>query len=348
MSDPSELSLLQEALNDLLAEHCAPPPNGAGDDAARTRLWAALTDMGVPGLGVPEDLGGSGGDTAAVAVAARLAGAHSVPLPLVETNVIGGWAINCGLVALAGHAATVAGGPDAPSLDVQSPGDHLVVSGRLARVPWASAAEFVVAATDEFLFALPVDAAIRILGHDLADDERDDLIVTDAQVSANSWVHRPGANDELLLRAACARVLAMDGAARRALALSVTHCRQRVQFGQPLARFQAVQQLLAQLAGASAQLQAAAHLAEIALATGSRRLAETAATTAGPAAAEVVAVAHQVHGAIGLTSEHALHRSTRHLLAWRDEFGSERYWARRLGEQVTATAGEPWHALVPA
>ena len=55
---------------------------------------------------------------------------------------------------------------------------------------------------------------------------------------------------------------------------------------------------------------------------------------AGHAASVVVRNAHQVHGAIGTTREHALQRYTRLALAWRSEYGSVHYW----DEQVTAAA----------
>ena len=46
------------------------------------------------------------------------------------------------------------------------------------------------------------------------------------------------------------------------------------------------------------------------------------------------AIAHQVHGAIGFTIEHILHRYSLRALAWRDDFGSESYWAVELGKLV--------------
>jgi acyl-CoA dehydrogenase len=49
---------------------------------------------------------------------------------------------------------------------------------------------------------------------------------------------------------------------------------------------------------------------------------------------QAVGIAHQVHGAIGFTLEHPLHWSTRRLMAWRTEFGSDRHWAVILGRQV--------------
>jgi acyl-CoA dehydrogenase len=35
-------------------------------------------------------------------------------------------------------------------------------------------------------------------------------------------------------------------------------------------------------------------------------------------------------------------------MAWRDEFGSERYWARWLGENVVGAGADAWAELIPA
>jgi acyl-CoA dehydrogenase len=56
----------------------------------------------------------------------------------------------------------------------------------------------------------------------------------------------------------------------------------------------------------------------------------------GEAATEGAAIAHQVLGAIGFTQEHTLHRFTRRLWAWRDDFGNESWWAAKLGALVAA------------
>ena len=54
------------------------------------------------------------------------------------------------------------------------------------------------------------------------------------------------------------------------------------------------------------------------------------------AAGKVAACAHQIHGAIGFTSEHALHRFTRRLWAWREQGGSDGYWYDRIGRAALA------------
>lgn len=57
------------------------------------------------------------------------------------------------------------------------------------------------------------------------------------------------------------------------------------------------------------------------------------------AATYVARLAHQLHGAMGITAEYPLHRLTRRLWAWRDTETAEHEWARRLGA-ATIAGGE--------
>jgi alkylation response protein AidB-like acyl-CoA dehydrogenase len=54
----------------------------------------------------------------------------------------------------------------------------------------------------------------------------------------------------------------------------------------------------------------------------------------------VVELAQQVHGAMGYTHEHRLHHTTRRLWAWRDDYGTERFWQERLGRQVSSLGAD--------
>jgi hypothetical protein len=47
-----------------------------------------------------------------------------------------------------------------------------------------------------------------------------------------------------------------------------------------------------------------------------------------------------VHSAIGFTHEHSLHRLTRRLWSWCDEFGNESHWSRELGRAVMAAGAD--------
>ena len=64
------------------------------------------------------------------------------------------------------------------------------------------------------------------------------------------------------------------------------------------------------------------------------------------AARDGALIAHQVHGAIGVTDEHALHHSTLRLWAWREEYGAEAEWATALGQIVQERgAGSFWPTI---
>ncbi len=57
---------------------------------------------------------------------------------------------------------------------------------------------------------------------------------------------------------------------------------------------------------------------------------------AGEAAEKVVAIAHAVHGAIGITAEFDLQLYTRRLQEWRGDFGSPALWHPRIGAALLA------------
>ena len=51
----------------------------------------------------------------------------------------------------------------------------------------------------------------------------------------------------------------------------------------------------------------------------------------------MVAIAHAVHGAIGVTAEYDLQLYTRRLQEWRGDFGSQAYWHAQLGAALLAS-----------
>ena len=136
------------------------------------------------------------------------------------------------------------------------------------------------------------------------------------------------------------RAVAMAGAMGRVLQLAVQYAKDRVQFGRPIGQFQAVQHQLAVLASQVAAASAAADAVTEAVSKGPAHF-EIAAAKAriGEAAHLACGFAHQVHGAMGFTYEHELHRYTRRLWAWRDEFGAEAEWAQWIGEVAARLGG---------
>ncbi|HKW54530.1 MAG TPA: acyl-CoA dehydrogenase family protein, partial [Stellaceae bacterium] len=116
-----------------------------------------------------------------------------------------------------------------------------------------------------------------------------------------------------------------------------------VQFGRPIAKFQAIQQQLSVLAEnvAAAGVVAGAAVEAATGEGGDARFAiAVAKSRCGEAAGKVAEIAHQVHGAIGFTHEHRLHHLTRRLWSWRDEFGVESDWSIELGRIAAAKGGD--------
>ncbi len=147
----------------------------------------------------------------------------------------------------------------------------------------------------------------------------------------------------------------MVGALEWTLEQSVRYAGERVQFGKPIGKNQAIQQNLALMAGDVARRARGG-------AGGRRRMCRQPTrqqstrpaaprcsvrpwrrSRCGEAATRGTGIAHQVHGAIGFTHEHALHFATRRLWAWREEFGTDAFWAARLGRAaIGARAAGFW------
>jgi alkylation response protein AidB-like acyl-CoA dehydrogenase len=113
-----------------------------------------------------------------------------------------------------------------------------------------------------------------------------------------------------------------------------------------------VQQNLARLAGETAAALAAAGSAADTIAQAGAfddivlLEAASAKIRSGEAAAEGSAIAHQVHGALGFTKEHVLHRFTLRMLSWRDDFGSESHWAAALGTMVAQRGADRFWPMI--
>lgn len=142
----------------------------------------------------------------------------------------------------------------------------------------------------------------------------------------------------------------MLGAMESALRLAVDYANERVQFGRPIGKFQAIQQQLAEMSGHVAAASRAVEVAyETALEPAGLFNIACAKIMSGRAAASCTSVSHQVHGAIGITYEYQLQFLTRRLWAWMNEFGSETYWADQLGALVLqAGADTHWPKITSA
>jgi acyl-CoA dehydrogenase len=352
MPETDTRELLREAAERLFEKHCdADTLRRADGGALPQALWRALTEAGYTQALVPESAGGTGLDMADALSLLVNAGRHALPAPLAET-MLAGWLLSSAGMALPDGPLTVAPVREGDVLAAKRDGASWRIEGTATRVPWARqcAAIAVLAQCEgQGIVALvePADCVITD-GHNVAGEPRDNVVFS--ATASRQAAASPVSAGALQAMGAVMRSAQMAGALQSVLATSVQYASERVQFGRPIGRFQAVQQNLAVLAGQAAAATAAAEAAIEAAAQRLDGMAIAAAKIrAGEAAGIGAAIAHQVHGAIGFTQEHRLHYATRRLWSWRDEFGNEAYWARRLGGAIAAAGADRlWHGITAA
>lgn len=347
-------NLIYDAAQRLLGDYCDGESFTAlerGDWPAQ--LWDAIAAAGLHTAAACEQRGGSGLDQQELMSLIWLGGKFGAPVPLAETILAEQMLAAASLAPLPG-AATVGPVLRHECLALSRVGGHWVLDGILHRIPFGRHASALCAiATYEGQPTTVVikDARIARKETNLAFEPRD-TVVADRMALPDKAVGTPGVGltvDELILRGALFRSIAMAGAIQRALELTVRYANDRVQFGRSLAKFQAIQQQIAVLACEAAASNAAMTGAVEASSHGASSV-ETAAAKVrvGEAAGIAANIAHQVHGAIGFTQEHELHRFTCRLWSWRDEFGSETEWATALCQAATPHGGEGLWPLLTA
>ena len=315
-------------------------------------LWQALTEAGLPLSWVPEECGGPGASLAEGFSVLSAAGRFAIAVPLAET-MLAGWLLAQARITSPEGAMTVAPASPKDRITVNADGS---LSGRARGVPFAKEAKHLAvlaSSTNATLIALVDAASVRIeAGLSLGGDHNDTVIFDKVQPVSIKPAPKGFDQTSLMLMGGVARSLQIAGALESMLDISVRYAGERVAFEKKISKFQAVQHNLARLAGESAAALAAATSAADAVANAKSfddeifLEAVSAKIRCSEAAEKGGAIAHQVHGAIGFTIEHILHRYSLRALAWRDDFGSESYWAVELGKRVAARGADELWPLV--
>ena len=347
----SETGIVAETAARIFADLADPQDvNRAKNGAWKAPLWQALADAGLALAWVPEEQGGAGAELADGFAILGVAGRYAVAVPLAET-LLAGW-----LLSRAGISA-----PEGTmSLAPARPNDRITLnfdgtlSGKARGVPFAREVKHLAVFAGSSV-ALVEAAACRIAdGQNLANEPSN--TVTFDRVIPLRTAPAPAGFDQtaLMLMGCAARAVQTAGALEAILDLTVRYANERVAFERPIAKFQAVQHSLARLAGEVAAALTASSSAADAIAQADRfddgifLEAAAAKIRSAEAAQEGAAIAHQMHGAIGFTNEHVLHRYTLRLLAWRDDFGNESHWAVALGNKIAARGADDFWPLVAA
>ncbi|MFN3725945.1 MAG: acyl-CoA dehydrogenase family protein [Allosphingosinicella sp.] len=317
--------MFEETAERLLRAHCGPEMLVRAEEGEwQSALWEEIADNGLALAAAPEESGGVGASLGDAFVLVRAAGRHSAPVPLGEA-IFANWLLGaCGLDAMTTPLSV-----------------GLTDDGRtVADVPWGRSVSHVVTVAEGQILLFSTAGAQIVPSLNIAREPRDTLTFFSAPV-ASAALPAGLPDDILFLGGAMIRAAQSAGALQSILASAIDYAAQRVQFGKPISKFQAIQHQMAILAEHAAMTGASAELAFASPAPAFLPIA-SAKVVAAEAAGAGAAIAHAVFGAIGFTYEHSLHCATRRLWSWRSEFGSQSFWARRLGDAACAAGADAY------
>ncbi|AIY47992.1 acyl-CoA dehydrogenase family protein [Mycolicibacterium fortuitum] len=305
----------------------------AFDQKAWTRIGS---ELGVLGLGVPEELDGSGGGLVDAAIVVEELGAALFCGPVFGTLALSIPALVAApespvrtetlapLVAgtrAAAFAVPDRGGrfaPDAVSVRATSSGDTWTLSGTVARVVDADAADtlLVTAVVPDGVSLFVVDATesgVERTVLSTMDLTRPQATVeffdAPARLLADSS-QAPEVCQHALHVGSTLLAAEQVGAAQHLLDLSVAYAKERLQFGRPIGSFQAVKHRIADMLVEQEHARSAAYYAAWALQDRTDNPAlvtSIAQATCSAAFTRIATDTVQVHGGIGFTWEHQTH-----------------------------------------
>jgi acyl-CoA dehydrogenase len=313
--------ILTDSFEALISEQC---------DLARVRrieagesavsLWSQLHESGFIDALVPSDRGGAGLALRDIAGLILACGRHALPVPLAQS--------------MFARAALAEAGID-PPIGAITLADRVVTEAdgrvRAHGVPFGLTADWVwIPARDtDWLLSVTTVSRDRSGGHGSLSA---DLYWSTLPSDALRIDVRADARHDVKVAGAAFTAALLAGAMARAGEMSIAYANERVQFGKPIGKLQAIQQQLSVLCE---HMYAARSAALLGLSASDRHLdiyrAATAKSRTSEAALTVATVAHAVHGAIGITAEYDLQMFTRRLHDWRRDYGSEIYWNGVLG-----------------
>jgi alkylation response protein AidB-like acyl-CoA dehydrogenase len=305
--------------------------SGSYDDS----LWKEISELGWPGIAIPEEHGGQGLGMVELAILCEELGYACAPTPFLSNAA-------AGLVLLEAGSDEqrerwlpgIASGETIAASEATRNGGALVPDAQVAAV-------LVLAEGDGARIVEPGAAEIEPL--ELIDATR-----RYARVSASGGESLPGDVGPGVDRAMVAVAAELTGIAQRAMEMAVQYAKDREQFGRPIGSYQAVSHECARMLYDAEEARSLTYYAAWTADAEPETLplaASMAKARASDAAWNVTAASLQVHGGIGFTWEHDLQFWLKRARVDGELYGTARQHRDRvadlagLGEGAEAPAG---------
>ncbi|MBV1881206.1 MAG: hypothetical protein KUG82_06210 [Pseudomonadales bacterium] len=340
--------LIEDTANRIFSDYCNFDALCASEQGEwQGPLWQAIQESGLSNIDTPESLNGPGAATIDALNVLRLAGYHGAPVPIAD-HYIASRIYQSLALEIPEEPISVVSPQQARKLKITSSKEGFILDGPLHNIPWARFSKSILIPVESnnqcsVLFLDRTDLTLTE-NTNMAGEPRDSLVFEGFRIPSEKALSCPLSINEIEQLGALTRSVMSWGALEKVMELAVDYAKERTQFGRPIAKFQAIQQDLAKLAGEVASAAVAVdhgirrycdanpHVPQTSLAGEASTYIAAAKIRSGEATGFATKVSHQIHGAMGFTNEHPLHHFSRRLWAWRDEYGSEAYWSHYLGK----------------
>jgi alkylation response protein AidB-like acyl-CoA dehydrogenase len=336
-----------------------------GEPGYMPDVWSEMAGLGWLGITFPEAYGGTGGSLLDLYGLHEEIGRSLVPSPFLDTVVVAGELLlatgsedqrrlvlpsivdGTGIVSLALIEPDGGFGPSSVTMEVIRRGDDYVLNGTKLLVGFApSAAWFLCAVRTagnsgaEGISVFLVDAHQPGISWtrlpNIAGGALYALDFREVVTPGSSLVGRPGAGwsplADAITRGAVLQTASIVGAAQKVLEMTNQYAKDRVQFGNPIGRYQAVQYMVSDILLDLHRTNLLARHAAYRIHAGMPYVwqAGVAVSFGKKAAAHLHRQAHEVHGGIGYILDHDLNLYSRRSKFWENNLGDAHYYEDQL------------------
>jgi alkylation response protein AidB-like acyl-CoA dehydrogenase len=365
-----EQEMLKKTARDFLAEKCTKKfvkQMEESETGYSKELWQEMAELGWMGLVFPEKYGGGDMSFLDLAVLLEEMGRACLPGPFFSTVVLGGLPIlDIGSEEQKQeYLPRLIRGEKIFTLALNEPGYHNydassvmvdatpyngnhIIKGTKLFVPDAHIADYLLCVARNksengvtiFLADAKSPKIKCTVLNTIAGDKLCEVLFNQIPVPKANILGQPGqaesAVQKIIERAAVGKCCEMVGNIQRVLEMTIDYAKERKQFDRPIGSFQVIQHYCADMATDVDGVRFSTYQAAWMLSEGlpCRKEVAIAKAWAGEASQRVLSLAHQIHGAIGVTMEHDLHFYTRRAKAGELAFGDANFYREIVAKEM--------------
>ncbi len=331
-------------------------------------LWKEMAGLGWMGLALPEKYGGSDMSFLDLGLLLEEMGRACLPGPYFSTVVLGGLPIldigseeqkdeylpkiasGEAIFTLALTEPSASYDADGIETKAEAKGDNYIINGTKLFVADAHIADYMLVAArtgakaEDGITLFIVEGKSPGISHKvlktIANDKLCEVVFKGVKVPRENILGELNKGwpevKKIIQRAAVAKCCEMVGCIQQALDMTVDYAKERKQYDRPIGSFQVIQHYCADMATDVDGTRLSTYQAAWRLSQGlpCAREVAIAKAWAGEACQRVMALAHQIHGAIGVTIDHDLQYYTRRAKAAEVSFGDASFHREAVAQEM--------------